>query len=114
MPSLRKRCKNGTRKNKNRECVSVVRLSESDVDALLLKHGLRSDAAPKLKRLRLSKRSSHDYKYNKLFDDKTNLMRQADSFITNVLAKETPSKRKLMFKTLKKPLKLAPIQGTRF
>lgn len=114
MPSLRKRCKKGTRKNKNNECVSVVRLTDSEVDSLLRKYGLRPGAATKLKRMRLSKRASHDYKYNKLFDDKTNLMRQAESFISNVLAKESPSKRNLMFKTPKKSLKLTPIQGTKF
>lgn len=114
MPSLRKRCKNGTRKNKNNVCESVVRLTDSEVDSLLRKYGLRPGAATKLKRMRLSKRSSHDYKYNKLFDDKTNLMRQAESFISNVLAKESPSKRNLMFKTPKKSLKMSPIKGTKF
>lgn len=108
MPSLRKRCKNGTRKNKTKQCVPTVRLTEEEIQSLLQKYSLRPDAANQLKKLRLTKRSAYDYKYNKLFDDKTNLMRQADSFISNVLATT-------MFKTPKKSLKIkAPIKGTRF
>ena len=101
--STRKRCPNGSRKNKSRVCVPVVRLAEDDVDRIMKKHALDARAKPFLKKMRLRK-SRKNVKYEVSDDDKTNLVRQADAVVADILKNgKTADKRKIK-KTVKKPL----------
>ena len=121
MPSLRTRCPKGTRKNRskksNGECIPSVRLAPEDITKLIQKHGLKPSASKMLKKLRLTKRTQNKtYTYKSAFDDKTNLMRQADAVIVNTL-KNGPSVRR---NELRSPMtkrmvsKGSPLKGTAF
>jgi len=101
--STRKRCPNGSRKNKSRVCVPVVRLAEDEIDRIVKKHALDARAKPFLKKMRLRK-SRKNVKYEVSDDDKTNLARQADAVVADILKNgKTADKRKIK-KTVKKPL----------
>ena len=118
MPSVKKRCSNGTRRNKKTdECVTSVRLSNEDVAKLIEKHGLKPTASKMLKRLRLKTRTKNKgYTYKSTFNDHTNLMRQAETIITDIL-KHGPSPRRAELrspKTKKTVLKGSPVKGTTF
>ena len=115
MPSL-KRCPNGTRKNKSKECVPSVRLSPEDITQLIQKHGLKPTASKMLKQLRLKKRTKNKtYAYKSTFDDKTNLLRQADAVIDSVLQGSSPARNELRSPMNKRMTKKgSPVKGTAF
>jgi len=111
--STRKRCPNGTRKNKMKECVPSIRLSDEDVDKLMKKYKLDTRARPFLKKLRLRKtlRKKDLFKYDTQHDDATNMGRQADAIIADILKfGNTVAKRKIQ----RTPKKFKEPLGTRF
>jgi len=116
MPSV-KRCSNGTRRNKKTgNCDPCVRLSDEDVAKLIAKHGLKPTASKMLKKLRLKTRTKNKgYTYKSTFDDHTNLMRQADTIIVDIL-KHGPSPRRAELRSITKRTlrKGSPVKGTTF
>ena len=117
MPSVRKRCLNGTRKDKTGRCVTSVRLAPDDISKIIEKHALKPTASKMLKKLRLKKWTKNKtYMYKSAFDDKTNMMRQADAVVAHVL-KHGPSP---LRRTLRSPMakrmtsKGSPLKGTTF
>ena len=107
--STRKRCPNGSRKNKSRVCTPVIRLADEEVDRIVKKYELDPRARPFLKKLRLKKRMKHNqfFKYDTKHDDETNMIRQADAIIADILKYgATADKRKIKKtpKNFKKPL----------
>jgi hypothetical protein len=98
--STRKRCPNGSRKNKSRVCTPVIRLADEEVDRLVKKYDLDPRARPFLKKMRLKKKLK--LKYDVSDNDKTNMVRQADAVVADILKNgSTAAKRKLK-KTVKK------------
>ena len=111
--STRKRCPNGSRKNKSRVCVPVVRLPDEEIDRIMKKYQLDARAKPFLKKLRLKKRMKHNqfFRYDTTHDDETNMIRQADAIIADILKYgESADKRKIK----KTPKKFNKPLGTAF
>ena len=111
--STRKRCPNGSRKNKSRVCTPVLRLSDEEVDRIVKKYKLDTRAKPFLKKLRLRKRMKHNqfFKYDTTHDDEANMIRQADAIIADILEYgKTVDKRKIQ----KTPKKFNKPLGTAF
>jgi len=108
--STRKRCQNGTRRNKKTEkCDPVVRLPEEEISRIMKKYQLDDRARPFLKKLRLKKRMKHNqfFKYDTTHDDNTNMIRQADAIIADIIKYgQSVDKRKIKKtpKNFKKPL----------
>ena len=116
MPSVKKRCAKGTRRNKKTfQCDPCVRLSDEDISKLIHKHGLKPTAVKALKRIRLKTRNNKGYTYKSTFDDHTNLMRQADTVIMDILKNGPSPRRAELRSTTKRTLrKGSPVKGTTF
>lgn len=104
------RCKKGTQKNRNGQCVPVVKLNDDAIEYLMEQYDLSPRSMPILRKLRLKKTCANPlYSYNKKKSEHDNLVDQVSAYLENKLQKGSPNTRK-KFRT---PERFQLVKGVR-
>ena len=90
------RCKRGTRKNKAGDCESYVTVSKEDIDSIIEEYKLKPGAATYLRKMKATKQSSDFYKYDPKRSEVDNLYFKIRARVAEILKYGTEKEKQLI------------------